>query len=684
MVLDIPIDMKITSNRGYLSISWSAIEMPEFLRFDLVRKKASVPAHYFDGKKIYSGDDLGYKDYDIKNGSIYYYRLFIVINNGENFNTDYLSTVRCIVKSMAFTNDAKSYGEQLYKTLPDQVLADDSRSNQNMPLLRYFNLIFHEFDKLDVLSGSILDQLDIENCDEVFLPYHAKWLGLEYDRNFDVTTNRLLLSSWKEVQPYQGTETGVKYLLRKVFKSDVTIFVDTVVNINVITLFIDDSRYWMINHVDKINKMIKRFLALRTKYDLIIKLGALDEDYDRDNLLDEHIVDFISFNAENENYNNTGQLNNEEYRLSSTLFWSDKVENRIIDELFDILSLLDEEVYELSKPSVLGNADCLLSDSLYFSTVSRESDILKDLLTTLFAESYDKLQKNEYLFDAINETLSERYDRTPLISSPDFLLSDDLLFADGVLKILDEFSDSAMLQDNEIYVVGLPALSSDEYSLLSSTMIFSNALRENVDRLFDTINFNAVDELFSSYKMNEENLDSIIENFGDDEYDKTSRTCDERYLLSSTMLLGCGLNVSTEYLDVVISDEKEETYSLDAPSILSLENNLLSTSFVFSIAHTRDTETLSDNISAVDEDFYSGAIDVMDSTIWQDLGNDNVYRESTLTSSSFLLGTTFVFGIMDAYIDELQDSVTYIRPVGLFSTADALLSSSMFVCDNLL
>ena len=98
---------------------------------------------------------------------------------------------------------------------------DATLKNQNKPLWRFMNLFCYPFNKLNVFADTMLSQVDIDTCDEVYLPYHAKWLGQFYDERFGADINRLILKTVYEAEPYIGTETGLKYILQRVFKAEV-------------------------------------------------------------------------------------------------------------------------------------------------------------------------------------------------------------------------------------------------------------------------------------------------------------------------------------------------------------------------------------------------------------------------------------------------------------------------------
>lgn len=678
--------MQILSEKGHIDVSWSEYERrSDFLRFDIVRKKASIPAHYFDGKVVYSGTDTGFTDSDIKNGVIYYYRLFVVVNNGENYNTDYLTDARCIVKTIAFGANIVSYGDKLYKTLPDQVLEDDKRQEQEYPLKRFFRLLFTEFDKIEVINDAILDQLDVETCDESILPLHARWLGLDYDYNFDVATNRLLLGTWKEIQPYQGTETGVRYFLQKVFKSEVKITVDKKVNIVIITLTIDDSRYWMINSIDKINKMIKKYLALRTKYDLTIKLGPIEENFDHDRF-EEYTFDIIWFTPDDEWYQDRDAcLSSENCLLSYSLFFADNKGNRIKDELIEFIKMdldAEDEVYNLDAPLTLGSTRFLLSSTLYFAERRvRDMDDLIDKFLTDYSERYTRLSKNDPSKDIVYSNDNERYDKRDVIGNSEHLLSSTLYFADGSeneFKMRDEVLPAKATEVHyDAYDGSKPCLLSEADSLIGE-MLFS-VCSKDTDRLYDSV-VDANDESDNHNRL-DSNLDrlSAVES---DAYDQPPAF--GIGLLSETMYFASPDRMVDENEDRGVT-ENEDKYFIVMPNLMFCSG--LIGQFVFGESTINPPDEMApDNISETSGEEYLGVSDELGLTTVQDnIGNEAIHSMGLFATPDSLIGLSLKFGRPESvWCDELVDIPHYVRPVGLFSSADAFVGTSMFMCDNLI
>lgn len=677
---NLKVAVSILSNKGHIDVTWNETDRhPKFLRFDLVRKKASIPAHYFDGKLVYSGTENTFSDTNIKNGTIYYYRLFVVVNDGENYNTDYLTDSRCIVKAMAFASNIVSYGDRLYKTLPDQVLADDLKLNQNLPLKRFFQLLFTEFDKLEVFNNKILDQLDIETCDESILPLHARWIGLEYDQNFGVEINRLLLSTWKEIQPYQGTETGVRYLLQKVFNSEVEITVTELVEITVIASDINNIGYWMINHIDKINKLIKRFLALRTKWDLTIRLGPIYEDFDHDRI-EEWYFDTLWYLPEEEWYQPKDSCTcSEEFLLSHSLFFADCKGNRIKDDLFDILHMLPEyEVYSLDRPCLLSSSLHKLSESLYFAKRIRDCDELFDRIFTEYAERYTRLQKDEYAFDSISETFCEHYDKTSTTNHNCYLLSDSLCFASGAENPADdyEYIDNVTVTDEDEYNLAKPYLLSDGDSLLSSNLLFAVETRDR-DVLFDNV-IEAYEET-DEHKREDETFDIITE-YNSDIYDPCAMFCTGN-LLSESLMFASSPKSTDEIEDKGITEDSEQYYIV-MPALMFCAGLIGQEALGYSTVNPPDE--LHDNIVDVQTDEYDKSkVNDESYEYIQDVHIADIWHEQSGFCSGFFIGESFCFA-KEIVQDELIDIPHYVRPVGLFASAEAFLGSSMFTCDNLI
>lgn len=674
---NLKVAVDILSNKGHIDVTWTETDRhSKFLRFDLIRKKASMPAHYFDGKCVYSGTDCKFSDTNIKNGVIYYYRLFVVINNGENYNSDYLTDARCIVKAIAFASNIISYGDKMYKTLPDQVLEDDIRVDQNLPLKRFLQLLFTEYDKIEVINNAILDQLDVETCDEEILPLHARWLGLEYDYNFSTEINRLLLGTWKEIQPYQGTETGVRYLLQKVFNSDVEIKVTDLVEITVIASDINNIGYWMINHIDKINKLIKRFLALRTKWDLTIRLGPIYEDFDHDRI-DEWYFDILWFLPEYEWYQPKDScLCDEDFLLSHSLFFADCKGNRIKDELFDILHMLPEyEVYSLDRPCLISSGLHKLSESLYFAKRIRDCDELYDRIITEYAERYTRLQKNEYSFDILYDSACEHYDNSSVLSHGCHLLSDNIFF--GVSpKISEECTDNVITLDDDIYDIAKPFLISDKDSMLSYNLLFATNSRDR-DILFDYITetyddidkHNRVDELF----------DYVTDIHTEEVYDPVAMIASNN-LLCDSFMFATGTRANDEREDIGITED-EERYYIVMPALMFCGGTFNQNALGYSTINSPDE--LYDDIICDDEDSYdkSKTSDVLCEFAY--VSDSDVYNDHAVLSAGYLLSESLCFA-RERVKDELIDIPHYVRSVGLFASSEAYLGSSMFTCDNLI
>ena len=89
------IEMEVSSLIGKIEVSWSSYDgsVKEYI---LMKKRASIPKRLYDGNLVYRGNETSFSDTDIKNGELYYYRLFIVTD------TQVLTDTKCIIKAIAF------------------------------------------------------------------------------------------------------------------------------------------------------------------------------------------------------------------------------------------------------------------------------------------------------------------------------------------------------------------------------------------------------------------------------------------------------------------------------------------------------------------------------------------------------------------------------------------------------
>lgn len=357
------VNFSLTSLTGYIKLAWDSYS--DIARYVLVKKKISVPMNQYDGNRIYIGTEFEYIDKDVKNGEVYYYRLFILYD--ESDDDSYISDSRCILKTMAFTQDMSVYGKRLYESVPENVrlqdanLRDANQKDQNKPLKRFFETVAYPFDKIDTNAKAMLQQIDMETCDEQYLPYHAKWLGQFYDEKFGSDINRLMLITMNDAEPYLGTVTGLKYVLQRIFKVDIEVKVEGAVTI--IYLFLDDENPWLSDPKTElsIRKIIVNFCALRTNYSIKESLIS-DDKYDRAGQVNDPYM--------------FGKINELVIEISNN-------RSKII-EAFDKVGLYEKETYTF-KP----NAEFTLDKAIF----------------SILAEAYIRPTNSDTLFDMFKDAI---------------------------------------------------------------------------------------------------------------------------------------------------------------------------------------------------------------------------------------------------------------------------------------
>jgi phage tail-like protein len=212
-----------------LEISWDDLSSVQgFKKYHLLRKRYDYSTLATDGDIVYSGTDNSIKDIDIENGVSYYYTLWLVVTRtfGEELVDDYLTNNR--FRKNIIVHKLGDSADKMYNSLPGVYLREDKKlpSEIPLPLYRYMQLIGYQFDKVENLVNLILDNIDIDVCDERFLPVIAKWLGVTYDWSLSVTDNRILIKLMIENYSRKGTYDGLLTLVQKISKSRVEILVD--------------------------------------------------------------------------------------------------------------------------------------------------------------------------------------------------------------------------------------------------------------------------------------------------------------------------------------------------------------------------------------------------------------------------------------------------------------------------
>ena len=150
--------------------------------------------------------------------------------NPEEVSNYYLTSNR--FRKVVIIHKLGKSADKMYRALPQVYRTYDIKAknayNQtlDLPLYRYLCLIGYQYDKVENLISLILDNIDIDTCEDKFLPYLAKWLGVEYDWSISVTDNRVLIKMMIENYLRKGTYDGLKTLIQSISKSKVDIIVN--------------------------------------------------------------------------------------------------------------------------------------------------------------------------------------------------------------------------------------------------------------------------------------------------------------------------------------------------------------------------------------------------------------------------------------------------------------------------
>lgn len=351
------IECKVHLDRVH--VSWDKYN--DTANYTLIKKKNSRPTSLEDGTLVYSGKRRECEDYKVKNGTIYYYRLFIFHNPDNEF--DCISDNKCVARVIAINSDEMvDYGKYLYKKTPLFIQQQDAQQ-KNFPLQRFMSLCAYVFNKINAYDSLELNQLDIEECDESYLSYHARWIGTLYDKRFGADINRLIEVSINEAEAYRGTIVGLKYILQRVFKAEVEISEEynsghSVYNI---CLYFDDNNKWLSNMqtCDSITKIILDFCALRVDFDIVYKMYSKDE-YDR-----YRMSDYLH-----------------DYLIEKILTQYDK---QIVYECADYISEKSADEYEItSEESVLDNVSVLSLETDKHDKQDTQIDIVSDLDSSIY------------------------------------------------------------------------------------------------------------------------------------------------------------------------------------------------------------------------------------------------------------------------------------------------------------
>lgn len=488
------VNFSLTTHLDRIELSWR--QYSEEATYVLVKKKLSNPFGMYDGNRIYVGKALKYFDFDIFNGEIYYYRLFVLPDPNDEWLC--LSDSKCSLRVIALNeNDMINYGKYLYERTPKNVrYCDANLKNQNLPLKRFMNLISYPFNMIDTYSDTMLNQLDIENCDAMFLPYHAKWANLFYDERLGSDINRNLIKTMQEAEPFIGTEAGLTYILQRVFKANAefetrilsgcftnndtslisnNLMTNSCVSITSLRLYFDDNNAWLSNMqtTDTIMKILMEYCPIRTSFEMIINLittETYDVEYMRrsDNYLHDYIIEVIPdqtvLNALDKLFDNI------------TLNEIENAENHNINDnsyLDTIYELLKQDFYEETIADKFVDKVIEICESHYINSFGLDADWYFDISKIDGVDIYELLNKSSIKYsDFISENIQFIYDRLKL-SDYEYINS----LTEDELSLIKDYQDELMEVDTdvikEILMLVRDGMTNDAYSLLSNSL-FTN------------------------------------------------------------------------------------------------------------------------------------------------------------------------------------------------------------------
>lgn len=576
------INFTLSQHLDRVELTWN--KYSEVARYVLVKKKISKPIGLFDGNRVYIGTETEFTDFKIRNGEMYYYRLFVLPEPTDDFL--YESDNKCILRVIAMQeSEMENYAKYLYDNVPSDVrYRDATLKNQNKPLWRFMNLFCYPFNKLNVFADTMLSQVDIDTCDEVYLPYHAKWLGQFYDERFGADINRLILKTVYEAEPYIGTETGLKYILQRVFKAEVemesrdtgncftnnenglisnTLMTNGCTSVNSIKLFFDDDNQWLSNMqtTDSIMKIILGYCAVRTNFEMtsnLITQDAYDTSRMSDNYLFDRIIevitdaynviiaeayfDAVDFDAiEYETYkglkNISSYLNSDKPDFGMTVGTS-----MISNDFVTNAVRYDVDGIAIDQESVTNGVQLLSSDFLTNSLYEYRSIVgYKDYISEIQTDALDKTKLSDY--DYHIDTIYE--------DESDFVK----MFADELIEIDSDVSD-------EILMLIRDGLTTDAYSLLSNTFLTNVMGRRteyvpNYDYIAKTTttnNTSVTNKMLTSQTISEyDSNENISETNEPDSYSGVKSETEETNVLNSNESETLGNYVDDDSLIVLIT-----------------------------------------------------------------------------------------------------------------------------------
>lgn len=281
-----------------LRISWNDLSyLTGFTKYILLRKQYDYPNFIDDGEVILDGVNTTVVDMNAEAGKSYYYVLYCVTHDSVNNVNSYLTNNLC-----RFNKLVTKIGEntdRMYDSLPGLYIIEDKKINSDIPqpLYRFMKIMGFQFDKVEQLINHILNNIDIDSCDEIFLPTLAKWLGITYDWSLPITDNRILTKLMVENYGIKGTYDGLLSLLQNISKAKVVITMDKtktlrtatteeIANrrrINVIVTIPDGNESWFLSRKDKVTKIISKNVPSRNSsyINLLIDVGSFIEKYEK-------------------------------------------------------------------------------------------------------------------------------------------------------------------------------------------------------------------------------------------------------------------------------------------------------------------------------------------------------------------------------------------------------------------
>lgn len=296
-----------------IELSWDDVssEIPNFLRYRLMRKRYDYSNTTRDGVILIDGPETFIKDTEAENGFSYYYTIFIVVDeiasNGEhyeNFLTNYTFKKNVTIHKM------NKSGQVIYNDMPQLYRTEDQKieSDIMLPLLRYLSLMGYQFDKIDNLIELVLDNIDIETCDERFLPILAKFLGVDYDWSLTVSDNRTLIKTMIANYNRKGTRDGLVFLLQTISNTNCDVTVDK--TLTPVTASLEDikkrrtvttiiylehgNENWVGQRQEKVLDIVRLNIPKKNAFSIVVVLAyEYDEYYEKQRLKIEYFNDIL-------------------------------------------------------------------------------------------------------------------------------------------------------------------------------------------------------------------------------------------------------------------------------------------------------------------------------------------------------------------------------------------------------